>query len=542
MTAIAARTSNSPKTRPSVSLIAPSTRVERRGLERQARAPWRRRAAAPWPPGPGRSGSRTTSAPTTPKQFVASGQPTSTASPDLAGQRLGGDAGDRAGRRSRRRPRRTSCGRRAGSPSRSACDCGRITVPSASSASSAARRSPETKSSRPSASRSEPTTAAASIRTPSIRQVEPADRADRSHARAPPRARAWTPSLERRRPDRRQRPRRRARPRSASAAAASRSFAADRRRCATIIASPIASEPTVSAVRLGSRTSAPRARRSSARSDGRERDPRHAPERRQHERRQERRHEQHAVDARASRMRLPRSRHRGATGPARRRRRPRTRRSASAAGRRDGRPVRLSAQRLDRRDRVRRARPARWPRQGSPPSRRQRPTSTPPTGNEPARQFAPSRSTCPPGADASHSSEQGHARPARRGSTRQCPSSDCLEQHERWTCERVVPGGPQQRDLADALDDRHRERVEDQERTDEQRDRRDQRRRGLEVDGRGMQRRGDVAGRRERVRLRRDPLLEGGRHGVGIAPRCQPDVDAGDAGQAEHAGRLRRAG
>ena len=67
-------------------------------------------------------------------------------------------------------------------------------------------------------------------------------------------------------------------------------------------------------------------------------------------------------------------------------------------------------------------------------------------------------------------------------------------------------GRAEEADLADPLDDGHRERVEDEEGPDEQGDRRDQGGRRREVRGRGAQRGGEVGGQLQDVRLGVSPV------------------------------------
>ena len=84
-----------------------------------------------------------------------------------------------------------------------------------------------------------------------------------------------------------------------------------------------------------------------------------------------------------------------------------------------------------------------------------------------------------------------------------------LDEDERGQLAAGRAGRAQQAELADPLDDGHRERVEDEERAREQGDRRDERGRGREVTGRGAHRGPEVARRREHVRLGEQRRLEG---------------------------------
>ena len=86
-------------------------------------------------------------------------------------------------------------------------------------------------------------------------------------------------------------------------------------------------------------------------------------------------------------------------------------------------------------------------------------------------------------------------------------------------------GRPQQAEFAGPLDERHRERVEDEERAGEQGDRGDERGRGLEVGGRGPERGGEVGRRREDVRLDEQAALERGRDGGRIRAVVEGEVD-----------------
>ena len=86
-------------------------------------------------------------------------------------------------------------------------------------------------------------------------------------------------------------------------------------------------------------------------------------------------------------------------------------------------------------------------------------------------------------------------------------------------------GRPEQADLPGPLGHGHRQRVEDEERAAEQRQRRDERGRGLEVDRRGADRRRQLGRAGEDVRLVAEPLVE--RHGDGVGSRAigQLDID-----------------
>jgi DNA-binding transcriptional ArsR family regulator len=79
-------------------------------------------------------------------------------------------------------------------------------------------------------------------------------------------------------------------------------------------------------------------------------------------------------------------------------------------------------------------------------------------------------------------------------------------------------------DLANPLGDGHRERIEDEERPDEERDRGQQRGRRLEVGGRGAKRCGEVGRGREDVRLARQALLERGADGGDRCARREPEI------------------
>ncbi len=88
--------------------------------------------------------------------------------------------------------------------------------------------------------------------------------------------------------------------------------------------------------------------------------------------------------------------------------------------------------------------------------------------------------------------------------------------------------GAQEAELADALDDGHRQRVEDEERAREQGDRGDQRGRRRELAGRRAHRGRKVRWRRHDVGLAEEPLLEEVRDVRRGPARLQQDVDAGD--------------
>ena len=87
-------------------------------------------------------------------------------------------------------------------------------------------------------------------------------------------------------------------------------------------------------------------------------------------------------------------------------------------------------------------------------------------------------------------------------------------------------GSTEQAELAQAFDDGHRERVEDQEGAGEQGDRGDERRRRREVAGRRLHRRRDVARRGDDVRLAEQSRLERVDDRDGIGAGCQVEVDA----------------
>ena len=101
------------------------------------------------------------------------------------------------------------------------------------------------------------------------------------------------------------------------------------------------------------------------------------------------------------------------------------------------------------------------------------------------------------------------------------PTTTRLDEDEALDLAAGRAGRPQQADLADALDDGHREGVEDEERAGEQGDRGDQRGRRLEVGRRGAQRGGEVRGRGEDVRLDGERDLEGGGDTAAVARRAR---------------------
>ena len=242
--------------------------VERRRLEGEVRGQRRRaRRGAAAASRPARSGPRSASAPVTPSDSVASFQPTRIDSPPRPGHRPLDDAGDPqrrapARRRSRTvsvwptaRPSRGRPGRPGRSSRRRRRAPARAVVPVARRRTAAGRRR----------ARSAPTTAAASVRIAVEGDVERGDRADPGDA------------VDRARRSRRRSPRR-ARPAgSRSASCVARDHVGDpgARRRPGVLADPAerddhrrgrsVSAPTVSAVRLGSRTTDARARRSSRR-------------------------------------------------------------------------------------------------------------------------------------------------------------------------------------------------------------------------------------------------------------------------------------
>ena len=106
------------------------------------------------------------------------------------------------------------------------------------------------------------------------------------------------------------------------------------------------------------------------------------------------------------------------------------------------------------------------------------------------------------------------------------------------TCRAPGPRRAQQTHLAEPLRDGHRQRVEDQERSGEQRDRGDETGRGLEVGGRRTQRGCEVLWRGQHVRLGDQARLERRRDGRRVRTGGEADVDPAHAGVAED--RLRR--
>ena len=165
ITAITARASNRPKTWPSASLTAPSTRSREAGSRASSRALDSSTIRPACPASPGAKRAAKKSAPATPNSEVASDQPTMSDSPDAPGKprstipetRRSADLAPMAENRI------IEPGPRA---RRSARDRGSSTVPPLSRPFNADVRSPSTKRSRPSASMSPPTTAAASSRIP----------------------------------------------------------------------------------------------------------------------------------------------------------------------------------------------------------------------------------------------------------------------------------------------------------------------------------------------------------------------------------------
>ncbi len=127
-------------------------------------------------------------------------------------------------------------------------------------------------------------------------------------------------------------------------------------------------------------------------------------------------------------------------------------------------------------------------------------------------------------------------RPADDDAERGAEDADdgCLDEDVRGELPTRGTGRAQQTELADTLDDRHRQRVEDQERPREERDRRDKGGRRGEVAGRRFHRRGKVAWRRDRVRLRKERRLERVDDRGRVRPGDQVQVDASHALGAEH--------
>ncbi len=127
-------------------------------------------------------------------------------------------------------------------------------------------------------------------------------------------------------------------------------------------------------------------------------------------------------------------------------------------------------------------------------------------------------------------------RPADDDAERGAEDADdgCLDEDVRGELPTRGTGRAQQTELADTLDDRHRQRVEDQERPREERDRSDKGGRRGEVAGRRFHRRGKVAWRRDRVRLRKERRLERVDDRGRVRPGDQVQVDASHALGAEH--------
>ena len=233
------------------------------------------------------------------------------------------------------------------------------------------------------------------------------------------------------------------------------------------------------------------------------------------------------------------------------------RRSRRRVARRAGRPGR----------RRRRRRPASAGGRAGRPAGRGGPAAPRPVGSGAARRAgssAAARVTTTPTATAVASVESGSSGPLerdradraevgghrgrkqrRRGRSRsptrrarpRAPGQD-----ERADLDPRRAGGAQQPDLAEPLDDGHRERVEDQERAGEQRDRGDERGRGLEVRGRGPQRVREVLPATRRRTARR--AVAASRAAVTAAASAsgvEADVDAGHAGLVEDGlGRVER--
>jgi hypothetical protein len=127
--------------------------------------------------------------------------------------------------------------------------------------------------------------------------------------------------------------------------------------------------------------------------------------------------------------------------------------------------------------------------------------------------------------------EQGADREAGEGPDR--AQHERAEQHEPDDLAPGGPGGSQQADLAGALPDRHRDRVDDEEGAHEQHDRGHERARGAEVRRGRAQPRGEVRGRGQHVGLGGQPVGEPpGDVGRGDAGG-EADVDPGDPVEPE---------
>ena len=107
------------------------------------------------------------------------------------------------------------------------------------------------------------------------------------------------------------------------------------------------------------------------------------------------------------------------------------------------------------------------------------------------------------------------------------------DQHEQRHLASRHACGAQEPDVAGAFRDRHRQRVEDEERSPEEREGRDERDRDPEVRG-GCPQPGDqLVRRRQGVRLHGEPAFERRRHGGDTASPDQAEVHEIDGVRAE---------
>ena len=114
------------------------------------------------------------------------------------------------------------------------------------------------------------------------------------------------------------------------------------------------------------------------------------------------------------------------------------------------------------------------------------------------------------------------------------PEDERLDEDEALHLAAGRAGGPEQADLAHPLEDRHRERVDDEERAREERDGGDERGGRLEVGRRGAQRRRrGPAARRSRTARPADATPGRVTTSAGIGAGGEADVDPGEPGLVE---------
>ena len=372
-------------------------------------------------------------------------------------------------------------------PRRAASASGTIVAPPSSRAASAASRSPAMNRRRPSAARSAPETAAPSVRLAptamsnvaiSVTRATPGD-CGQARRRPPRPGRSGRIDVATTSPGMTS---------AIQAPAATRAFWLTAP-SATTAASPTASGPMVRIARLRSRVSDPRASRSSRRNSRANGAPAARVERPQDDRQEQRGDEQDRVDdERSNDARIAdaaRPDQQSGDGHRRRRRPPASRAGRDARSRpRSGPSGPRSGEML----------PARRAGPSAAASVTTTPTTTAATKAETGR-LGSSSVTIADGPDpGDHDRRQQRADddPEQRPDDAE---HERLAQDEPGDLAAGRAGGPQEAQLAGPLDERHRQRVEDEECAGEQRDRGDERGRRLEVrGGRSRARRRDPPG------------------------------------------------